>query len=290
MSVGASVFATSVYVPSLLEERPVFVRERQAATYRVSSYTVYKLLNEASAAGLGVLLSTPVVYWACGLRRDAGGAAFFFFMLAMWVINLASSCITMFIAASSKSVEVGSSVVPLWHACNFFAAGFLIPPASLPVWWRWFYSVSFAQWGFSALMANQFQGQLYKQCAPLDGGDGFSLQLMLEAVGGTLVTAESIEQGYCRSENGEVALGRTAGPRVPAPCAAGLASSFASACDAPAEICSEYCFPIAGSEALRLFGLQDSDRWYSLAVLSLFVPFFGFLFFLSLKYLKYNGR
>ena len=113
MSVGASVFATSVYVPSLLEERPVFVRERQAATYRVSSYTVYKLLNEASAAGLGVLLSTPVVYWACGLRRDAGGAAFFFFMLAMWVINLASSCITMFVAASSKSVEVGGSVVPL---------------------------------------------------------------------------------------------------------------------------------------------------------------------------------
>ena len=111
MSVGASVFATSVYVPSLLEERPVFVRERQAASYRVSSYTIYKLLNEALGGLVGVLLSTPVVYWACGLRRAP--QAFFFFMLAMWVINLASSCITMFVAASSKSVEVGGSVVPL---------------------------------------------------------------------------------------------------------------------------------------------------------------------------------
>ena len=110
---------------------------------------------------------------------------------------------------------------------------------------------------------------------------------MLEAVGGTLVTAESIENGFCL-QNGEVALGLTAGPRVPAPCAASLASSFASACNAPAKMCTEYCFPISGTQALRLFGLEAADRFYSLAVLLLFVPFFGFAFFLSLKFIGYN--
>ena len=286
ITVGAASFTTSVYVPSLVDERPVFIRERLDACYRVLSYGLHKVVLESVAGALAAFVYCPIVYFACGLAP--GSENFLFFMLCAWVINAAGVMATLFVAAASPSVEIAGAAVPLLMTLNFFVSGFMILPSNIPSWWQWLYQVSFAQWGFSALAVSQFSGRSFTQCeeihSPETGALVLSPDRILERAGGSLIGLEDFRGAQCHTADGPVSP-----LDLVAPSCAAYAAGWEGACGG-LSACERVCVTVQADNALSIFGMVGRGQWESLGWCALSAPVFAVLFCLSLRYIRHDRR
>jgi hypothetical protein len=160
---------TIIYIPGLILDKPVFIRESNDGCYRTISYTCANFLIEAIAVACSSIVYTCVLYWAIeGLNTDVG--AFFFFMFTHFVYSLTACVITLTIASPLPSIEVSIGAVAVYALLNVAIMGFL---SQVPVWWGWACFISYMRWGFGALMINQFENSAINLCG--DVSDPMSL-------------------------------------------------------------------------------------------------------------------
>merc|ERR1712224_320010 len=109
---------TIIYVPGLITDKPVFLRESADAMYRPLSYAMANFITEASAVVVSTILFVSTLYWAIrGPMNPSVGAVF--------------------------------------ALLNVAVMGFLAP---VPPWWGWMGLISYMRWAFGAFMINQFEG------------------------------------------------------------------------------------------------------------------------------------
>ena len=300
--VGTNAFLTTFFVPAIMEERPVFIKERHDACYRVFSYVAHKVVIEGMANIPGVILFSIPIYFATPLRNEWG--PFFFFMLTVFTLNMCSSMLALAIASITPSMEVAGAVVPAIISLCALCGGFLKSFTSLPVWWQWFNVVDFIAWAYSALMMNQYQGQQWYYCLPptelssfLSGGSGGS-------------STSSSGEGDVAGAFGLIGDGGKFKAKcersLQAPvyvdldlqqCMLPVAMEVANSCFPPSfnvnQIlsCEDICAPIEGDSVIKYFSLQwRMNKWFSLAILAVQVPVFFVVFFLASKYIKHESR
>jgi ABC-type multidrug transport system ATPase subunit len=168
---------TIIYIPGLIIDKPVFIRESNDGCYRTISYTCANFLIEAIAVACSSIAYTCVLYWAIeGLNTDVG--AFFFFMFTHFVYSLTACVITLTIAAPLPSIEVSAGAVAVYALLNVAIMGFL---SQVPVWWGWACFISYMRWGFGALMINQFEDVSIDLCG--DVKNPLSLTEILDLAG-----------------------------------------------------------------------------------------------------------
>ena len=291
VAVGAAVFTTSIYVPTLVEERPVFLRERHDACYRVVSYALHKIVIEGMAGAGAVLLFSPIVYWSFGLHEDF--YAYMFLNLALWTLNFAAVMLTLAVASASPNVEIAGAAVPLVMTLNFFVGGFMVLADKIPSWWKWLYKISYVQWGYSALMINQFQGRKYTQCYPLDNDASNQLTMMdvfSRGLGNGLIDAGDLMNATCSS-------GHTINKALLTSCSAIHFSRYDQSCLAPAGLsllqedkCGDVCVHLRGESILSMFSLDGRDKWTSLGYVAANLPVFCAMFYLALRFLRHETR
>ena len=292
--VGAAVFTTSVYVPTLIEERPVFLRERHDACYRVISYVMHKIIIEGVTGIAAVLIFSPIVYWSCSLTDHV--YSYIFFNITLWTLNFAAVMLTLAVASASPNVEIAGAAVPLVMTLNFFCGGFMVLADKLPVWWKWLYTISYVQWGFSALMVNQFEGQKYPQCYSMDTVSqmGSSQELMMnifsQGLGNGLLQGEDLMGATCST-------GHDFDRQALTTCSLGQFASYDSRClrDAGMSLlgsnsCGDLCVSVKGESVLDMFGLEGRDKWHSLGYIAANLPVFCLMFYLALRFLKHESR
>mmetsp|Transcript_12335 Transcript_12335/g.23240 ORF Transcript_12335/g.23240 Transcript_12335/m.23240 type:complete len:777 (+) Transcript_12335:495-2825(+) len=291
IAVGAAVFTTSVYVPTLIEERPVFFRERHDACYRVISYVLHKIIIEG-VTGIGaVLIFCPIVYWSCSLQDHI--YSYIFFNLTLWTLNFAAVMLTLAVASASPNVEIAGAAVPLVMTLNFFCGGFMVLADKIPVWWKWLYQISYVQWGFSALMINQFEGQEYPQCYSLDQG-GSSQSTMMNVfshgLGNGLLSGDDLLQATCSS-------GHEFNRNKLSACTIGHFAQYDNMCLKDVGLsmlsedqCGSLCVSVKGDSVLETFGLSGRSKWQSLGFIAANLPVFCLMFYLALRFLKYESR
>merc|ERR1712072_941361 len=91
---------TVIYIPGLIIDKPVFIRESNDGCYRTISYVCANYLIEAIAVACSSICYTSVLYWAIGGMNPTVGA-FFFFMFTHFVYSLTAIVITLSIAATA---------------------------------------------------------------------------------------------------------------------------------------------------------------------------------------------
>merc|ERR1711981_881076 len=101
---------TIIYIPGLILDKPVFIRESNDGCYRTISYTCANFLIEAIAVACSSIAYTCVLYWAIG-GLDPSAGAFFFFMFTHFVYSLTACVITLTIAAPLPSIEVSAGAL-----------------------------------------------------------------------------------------------------------------------------------------------------------------------------------
>merc|ERR1719327_877886 len=115
---------TVIYIPALVIDKPVFIRESNDGCYRTISYVCANYVIEAIAVACSSICYSCVLYWAIGGMNPTAGACFFF-MFTHFVYSLTAIVITLSIAAPLPSIEVSSGAVAVYALLNVAIMGFL---------------------------------------------------------------------------------------------------------------------------------------------------------------------
>ena len=249
LTVSTPTYLGSVFVQDLISEREVYTREFHDSYYRVSSYVVAKVLSDIPPAVVAALVYTGILYPAVKLRMDA--EALLFFALCTFV-NLMIAMLVGFTLSSVLPGEVAPMVLlPCYATLNTLVTGFLLTRATIPVIWRWLYTLSYEQWLWSALMVNQFEGQSFDR---LCQGHNTTLQAVTAVFpGGVNATAAQL----------------------------GLLSML---------VHDTSCRPIQGTTLLAAFSLESRSKWSSLGYSALTFPCLCAAFYTGVRCVKHERR
>ncbi|EAZ44665.1 hypothetical protein OsJ_29288 [Oryza sativa Japonica Group] len=146
-------FSSNDAVPTFIQERFIFIRERSHNAYRASSYVVASLvvyLPFFAVQGLTFAVITKLM-----LRMESS-------LLHFWVILFASLITTnayvMLVSALVPSYITGYAVVIATTALFFLTCGFFLKRTLIPVGWRWLHYASAIKYPFEALLVSEFKG------------------------------------------------------------------------------------------------------------------------------------
>merc|ERR1712224_245719 len=218
---------TIIYVPGLITDKPVFLRESADAMYRPLSYAMANFITEASAVVVSTILFVSTLYWAIrGPMNPSVGAVF--------------------------------------ALLNVAVMGFLAP---VPPWWGWMGLISYMRWAFGAFMINQFAGLDVNICqeqspdtmvnwTALGQGDMENIGVSANDIGGLLCSSIEALEAVQNNDLNSLVLGNTTSG-FPGVCPGNTAlESTLSLFSGPTSTFTENCLPIITDFALGQ--LEDS--------------------------------
>ena len=208
---------TIIYVPGLITDKPVFLRESADAMYRPLSYAMANFITEASAVVVSTILFVSTLYWAIRGPMNPSVGAFFFFMLTHFLYSMTACAVTLSLASPLPTIELCIGAVAVFALLNVAVMGFLAP---VPPWWGWMGLISYMRWAFGAFMINQFEGLDVDICqdqspdtmvnwTALGQGDMENIGVSANDIGGLLCSSIEALEAVQNNDLNSLVLGNT---------------------------------------------------------------------------------
>ena len=145
-------FGAASYVPQIVMERSLFMRERADGLYRPMTYVVAKMFDELLLLFFVTLVIAAAVFYTVNLS-----GSFVLFWLVYYVTLANGVVLAYLISALSPNMEAANAILPTYVVTLLFFAGFLIRPADTPDYWKWYSYVDLMKFSWGALMINQWK-------------------------------------------------------------------------------------------------------------------------------------
>lgn len=110
-----------------------------------------------------VTIFDVVVYFMANLSRTA--SQFFISLLILWITTMTMYSFFRSLGALCKSLDTATRLTGVAIQALIVYTGYLIPPQKMHPWFRWLIFIDPVQYGFEALMSNEFYN-LEIQCVP----------------------------------------------------------------------------------------------------------------------------
>ncbi|TFY79980.1 hypothetical protein EWM64_g4032 [Hericium alpestre] len=166
-----STLAAMAELPSLFAQRPIVARHYRAAMYHPFLDSVALSLVDLPISLLTMGVFAVVVYFIVGLQKTAG--QFFTFLLLLCTMSMVMKTWFRSTAAMFGSPAPVQGLVGLILLTLALYTGYTIPRPSIIGALRWISWISPAQYGFEAIMANEFH-TLNGSCSTLiPSGPGY---------------------------------------------------------------------------------------------------------------------
>lgn len=159
---------------STMMGRPLVNKHRQFAFYRPSALFIAQIFVDATFAIARILVFSVIVYFMCGLVRDAG--AFFTFVLLIFTGYINMTVIFRTIGCLSPGFDHAMNFVSVLITLFILTSGYLVQWPNGQVWLRWFYYINPFGLGFASLMVNEFKS-LNMTCTSeslIPNGEGYT--------------------------------------------------------------------------------------------------------------------
>ena len=156
-------YTASAYVPALVLERSLFVRERADGLYRPVTYLLSKMIEELVIAFFNTLVFGAVVFFPCKLA-----GSFPHFWAVYFTTTATGIALGYAIASAAPNMDVANAALPAYVTTLLFFVGLLLRPQDQPKYWRWYSYIDFLKYAWQAQMVNQFEGE--QTLRALDGG------------------------------------------------------------------------------------------------------------------------
>ncbi|MEW5308615.1 MAG: hypothetical protein WDW38_000559 [Sanguina aurantia] len=151
MWVTLPAFGAAAYIPSLVLERSLFVRERADGLYYVITYLFAKMFDELLVAACSSLVVATWTFYGVKLQGE---------WILFWLVYYLTLCngivLAYFVAAFSPNMDVANAVLPTYVVTLLFFGGFLFRFSAMPQYWKWYSYVDFLRYSWGAVMVNQF--------------------------------------------------------------------------------------------------------------------------------------
>uniref|UniRef100_A0A7S0SD37 ABC transporter domain-containing protein n=1 Tax=Mantoniella antarctica TaxID=81844 RepID=A0A7S0SD37_9CHLO len=145
-------FGAASYVPQIVMERALFMRERADGLYNPVTYIVSKMFDEMLMLSGVSLVIAAMVFYAVQLS-----GSFLLFWLVYYFTLGNGVILAYLVSALSPNMEAANAILPTYVVTLLFFAGFLIRPADTPVYWQWYIHVDLMKYAWGALMINQWE-------------------------------------------------------------------------------------------------------------------------------------
>lgn len=146
-------FSSNDAVPTFIQERFIFIRERSHNAYRASSYVVSSLIVYLPFFAIQGFTFAVITKFMLHLQSS---------LVNFWIILFASLITTnayvMLVSALVPSYITGYAVVIATTALFFITCGFFLKRTMIPMTWRWLHYISAIKYPFEALLVNEFKG------------------------------------------------------------------------------------------------------------------------------------
>ncbi|KAF1845157.1 uncharacterized protein K460DRAFT_394877 [Cucurbitaria berberidis CBS 394.84] len=148
---------------SAFESRPILLKHKSFSFYRPAAYAIAQTVIDVPLVLIQVFIFNIVVYFMANLSRTA--SQFFISILFLWIITMTMYAFFRAIGALVGSLDVATRITGVAIQAVVVYTGYLIPPQSMHPWFSWLRWVNPLQYGFEALLANEFYN-LDIQCVP----------------------------------------------------------------------------------------------------------------------------
>ena len=148
---------------SAFESRPILLKHKSFCFYRPSAFAIAQTVVDVPLVFIQVLIFDVVVYLMAGLQRTA--SQFFISLLFLFIITMTMYAFFRSLGALLGSLDAATRVTGVAIQALVVYTGYLIPPSKMHPWFSWLRWINPVQYGFEALMANEFYN-LEIQCIP----------------------------------------------------------------------------------------------------------------------------
>jgi len=167
-SVAFLGFMSVAGIPSFLEERHVFVRERLNGLYGPGPYIIANSIVSAPFLAICTAVFCLLCYWSIGLHPGAEHFFRFFALLFLGVYVaesqsiLVAAAIPIFVAA----LAIASFLNGFWMCVQ----GYFIRAVNLPrFWYYWAHWIDYQTYAFNTLVNSDFRGLIFTCQSFADG-------------------------------------------------------------------------------------------------------------------------
>jgi ATP-binding cassette subfamily G (WHITE) protein 2 (SNQ2) len=148
---------------SAFESRPILLKHKSFSFYRPAAYAIAQTVVDVPLVLVQVTIFDIVVYFMAGLQRTP--SQFFISLLILWLLTMTMYAFFRAIGALVGSLDVATRITGVAIQALVVYTGYLIPPSKMHPWFSWLRWINPVQYGFEALMANEFNS-LELQCVP----------------------------------------------------------------------------------------------------------------------------
>jgi len=136
------------------EEKPVFIRDQQAAAYSPLLYFLAKSIAEFPFQASALFIQAVILYWIAGLVPEAKN--FFLFYAILVCMQQVGVGIGLAISCAFDSYIVASGMTPIIVIPMMLVAGLFAATSRLRPYWYWLEKISFLRMGFVLAIKNEF--------------------------------------------------------------------------------------------------------------------------------------
>lgn len=152
-------------VASLYEQRPIIARHKSYALYHPSADALAQLVADIPIKLATLTCFDVILYFLTNLSRTP--QQFFIFYLFTFLTTMCMLSFFRMLASITKTVDVALTLAGIGVLALVIYTGYVIPTDQTGWWFRWLSYINPIQYGFEALMVNEFHNYSAAPCASI---------------------------------------------------------------------------------------------------------------------------
>ena len=186
-------FMAVAYVPSYLEDRATFAKERANGLCGPLAFTISNFLIGLPYLFLIALLFSIVTYFLTDFHNTAH--SFFIWVLWLFLDLLAAESLVVLVSSLFPVFVVALAVTAFANGLWMCVDGFLVPMGTLNVFWKYvFHYIDYQSYVFQGMMVNEFKDRVYN-CAG-DAMSGYHCMYESDLAGVGLIRGTAVLEAF----------------------------------------------------------------------------------------------
>ncbi|KAG0651330.1 abc transporter G family [Hyphodiscus hymeniophilus] len=153
-------FMAVAYVPSYLEDRATFVKERYNGLYGSAAFIISNFIIGLPYLFLITLIFSSIAYWLSNFQPTAH--AFFSWIMWLFLDLVAAESLVVLMSSIFPNFVISLALTAFANGLWMSVGGFLVTPTILNVFWKYvFHYIDYQSYVFQGMMVNEFQHRTY---------------------------------------------------------------------------------------------------------------------------------
>lgn len=153
-------FMAVAYIPSFLEDRSLFIKERANGLYGPLSFMIANFIIGIPFLFLITILFSVVSYWLTNFNPTGG--SFWNWVLFLFLDLLAAESLVVLVSSAAPVFVIALAVTAFANGLWMSVGGFMVAPKDLNVFWRyWAHYSDYQSWVFQGMMVGEFKDRTY---------------------------------------------------------------------------------------------------------------------------------